>query len=74
MPHETNEQFIKRIMTHGCPTGSLVRVFVIGALERFSDDVIKAGPEKCDSAILDGEAWVKTAEFVRAEIKKTYGH
>lgn len=71
--HETNEEFIVRIMNWGCPTGALVQPFIIQALTTYANMVITAGPKECDSSMLSGKAWVATAEFVKKELDAKYG-
>ena len=68
--HETNEEFLSRVMTSGCPTGMLVQPFVITALQKYAEQCIAAGPEKFTRALLHGPAWVATAEFVLKETKE----
>lgn len=68
----SSEEFVKRLMTGYCPTGPLVQPFVIEALSKYSEFVIKAGAKAVDSPLLNGEAWVQTAEWVKKEIDRKY--
>jgi hypothetical protein len=67
---ETNVEFITRIMEYGCPTGVLVQPFIIEAIghyaHRYSTEPIMEG------GLIDPEAWMETAQFVREELKKKY--
>lgn len=69
--HETNTEFITRIMEHGCPTGALVQPFIIEAISvaahRFSKDPIM------DGGFIDPEAWMETAQWLKSELEKKYG-
>jgi hypothetical protein len=71
--YETNEEFLSRIMTYGCPTGSLIQSFVVQALTTYTDMVITAGPEQFSSSFLNGDAWTDTAEWLKQELDKKYG-
>lgn len=68
--HETNTEFVTRIMASGCPTGALIEPFIITALQKYSEQCIAAGPEQFHSALLHGPAWVATAKFVLKETEK----
>lgn len=68
--NETNTEFLDRIMNFGCPTGALVQVFILQGLDASSKAVIASGAEKNDTPMVSGEAWVRTAEFVRRELDK----
>lgn len=68
--HETNEEFLARLMPSGGPTGMLIQPFVITALQKYAEQCIAAGPDKFTSALLHGPAWVETAKFVLKETKQ----
>lgn len=50
--HETNEQFIARIMNFGCPTGPLIQAFVIQSLRKYAEAVSDAPAESLSSPML----------------------
>lgn len=68
--HETNTEFVTRIMNFGCPTGALVQPFIIEAISvaahRFSKDPIM------DGGLIDPEAWMETAQWVKSELERKY--
>lgn len=66
--NETNDQFMRRIMNFGCPTGALSHAFILTALEKYAAQCIEAGPAVFDSPFISGEGWVKTAEWIKAEV------
>lgn len=68
----SNEEFMQRLMTQGCPTGALIQAFIISALDNYSKKCIEAGPKPFDSGFLNGEAWIETAKHVQAELVKNY--
>jgi len=69
--HETNEQFVKRIMNH-CPTGALSQAFIITAIEWYAREVIAAGLEDQGASFINPEAWTATAEYVLGELDRQY--
>ena len=71
--HETNEQFIARIMRFGCPTGPLIQAFVIQALRTYAEAVSEAPAESLDSPLLCGESWKATAIWLKTELNRKYG-
>jgi hypothetical protein len=70
---ETNEQFIARIMSFGCPTGPLIQAFVIEALFRYSTSVMQTDAAALDSPLISGDAWKKTAEWLDEQLAEQYG-
>lgn len=70
---ETNEQFMARLMKQGCPTGALIQPFVIQAIAYYAEQCMEAGAAKFDNPMLSGAAWIRTAEHVKAEVKKHLG-
>lgn len=69
---ETNEQFLKRLLTQGCPTGIHVQPFVIEALAFYSKQVL-AMPDDTKLTLIDIQAWKKTAQHVLDEVQRKYG-
>jgi len=72
--HETNDEFVQRVMNFGCPTGALIQAFIIQAMTTYSNMVIHAGPAACESPLLSGEAWVGTANWLKQQLDSKYGH
>ena len=62
---EDNVQFIKRLMERA-PTGALSQLFIIDAIAKHADAVAAAKP--IVHGLIDGNAWKRTAEFIRDEI------
>lgn len=71
--HETNEQFIARIMNFGCPTGPLIQAFVIQSLRKYAEAVSDAPAESLSSPMLSGESWKATAIWLKTELDRKYG-
>ena len=65
-PHETNVQFMKRVMTQGCPTGTLIQAFVLEALVQYCDQLAEA--EVPDTAFMSGKTWKDTGAWLREQI------
>jgi hypothetical protein len=69
--HETNTEFITRIMEFGCPTGALIQPFVIEALRSYAERyAVNPIPE---NNFINPEAWMETAQWALAELEKKYG-
>lgn len=71
MKPKTNEDLVLHLMQYS-PRGALCQAFIIQAIERYCDDVIKAGPEACDSGFISGEAWVDIASDTKRRIREFY--
>lgn len=69
---KSNEDLVVDLMTFS-PRGALCQAFVITAIEKYCADVIQAGPEKFDSAFMNGQAWVDVAVDTQARMKAFYG-
>ena len=69
--HETNEQFVKRLMNH-CPTGALSQAFIITAIVWYAREVIAAGLEGEENSFINPEAWTATAEYVLGQLDQQY--
>lgn len=70
-PTETNEQFLQRIMTVGCPTGALIQAFVIEGLITYCYEV-KASEGEWDNGLINSAAWRRTGDWLLTELKKKY--
>lgn len=58
---KTNVERVTEFMEYS-KTGALAQIFVMEAIGRYADQVLKAGPEACASAFIDGEAWCRVAQ------------
>lgn len=67
---ETNTEFIVRIMNFGCPTGALVQPFIIEAITRYAAEC--AVTPIPDNGLIDPEAWMETAHWVKSELERKY--
>jgi hypothetical protein len=67
---ENNNEFMQRILTAGCPAGSLIHSFVLEGLRIYADMCIKKGPEHFDSGFMNGKAWIACAQFYIDELKE----
>lgn len=69
---ETNEEFIARVMNYGCPTGALIQPFIIEALTQYAARCsVEPIPE---NGLIDPEAWMETAQWLKSELGKKYGN
>lgn len=66
---ESNTDFMYRIMSFS-PHGALVQMFVIEALRQYSEAVADPSVQVPDTALLSGQAWKKTAEWVHAQLEQ----
>lgn len=67
MSQQTNVELVTDIME--CSNhGALIQAFVLEALHRYSNQVIKAGPALFDSELMSGSAWVGCAEEIKAKL------
>ena len=70
--NETNTEFVNRIMTVGCPTGSLIQIMVIEALAQYAENY-SVNPIP-NSGLVDAEAWMETAQWLKSEMERKYGN
>lgn len=74
MTRETNVEFITRLMEYA-PTGALSQIFIIDALDKWSQRVIADEASivgAMEGGIVSGEAWVRTAKYIQAELRRKY--
>ena len=72
-PIETNEEFIARIMSWGCPTGPMIQMFVIEALGAYCAHIKEVGTGWPDTYVISPKAWETTAEWLGEELAMKYG-
>jgi len=71
--HETNTEFLTRIMAHGCPTGALVQGMIMRAVESFAKVVAaEPDPNVFDSMFINGEAWRATGVWLTEQFETRY--
>ena len=68
---KTNQAWIKDIMNFA-PTGMLGEVFVIEAVRRYAEQVAAAEPLKGGAMLIDGDAWKRTGEWIKAQYDSNY--
>lgn len=71
LKRETNVQLVKRLMEFS-PTGAMSQMFIIEAIRRYAQEVIKAEPWP-DDYVIDFGAWQRTAVFINEELEKRNG-
>lgn len=59
--NQTNTEFVSELMDFS-NCGALMQLFILSAIEKYADSVIKAGPAACHSEMIHGGAWVSCAE------------
>lgn len=70
MKLESNEEFMRRLMTYGCPTGPLIHAFMFHGLMAYCNQVVAKPAEAFDSPMLSGNAWLATANWLGNELGK----
>ncbi|RMX08214.1 hypothetical protein D8I35_03630 [Corticibacter populi] len=68
----TNVEFVTELMEFS-PYGALAQMFIIDAIAKHAKAVAQATPEKFESAMLSGEAWIGVAKDINAKLKAHYG-
>jgi hypothetical protein len=70
--HETNEQFVTRIM--GFPkSGPIMQIFIVEALRRYAEQCADADAAKLQTGPISGHAWKRCAIELRDELNKHFG-
>lgn len=72
----TNTAFMDKLMRGALfneSHPSLIQAFVIDALSRHAKAVASAKPEKFDTPLMNGYAWVATAQAIDKAITENYG-
>jgi hypothetical protein len=72
MEREDNVQFLTRIMNR-CPQGALGQAFILEAISKYAENVAKSKPLP-ETGLISGEAWKKTAEWVKQELDNHFSH
>lgn len=70
--HETNEQFVARIM-ESPKSGPIMQIFVVEALRRYAEQCADAPAEKLQTGPISGHAWKRCAIELRDEMNKHLG-
>ena len=65
---ETNIEFIVRMMEFS-NYGALAQIFVFDALTKWSDIISKTEPDKVDTPLINGHAWVGVAREIKAKLE-----
>ena len=69
--HETNEEFLVRVLNYGCPTGPLIQAFIMEAVTRYAHETA-ASDETWDNGLINSATWKSTAVWLKAELDKKY--
>ena len=69
---ETNVAFVKRMMEFS-KYGPLAQLFVLDALEKWSNIIADTDPAKVDSPLISGEAWVAVAKEIKSKLAERMG-
>lgn len=64
---KTNTQFIKHLMDFS-NNGALMQAFVLTAIEKYAESVIKADPAKLDNGFISAGAWIACANEARTAL------
>lgn len=70
--HETNEQFVARLMTFA-KCGPIAQLFIIEGLRKYAEACAEADPKKLDSGFISGAQWKRCAQEIHAEMTKHLG-
>jgi hypothetical protein len=70
--HETNEQFVARIMEFP-KSGPIMQIFVVEALRRYAEQCAAVDAAKLDTGPISGHAWKRCAIELRDELNKHLG-
>lgn len=70
---ETNEEFMSRIMSYGCPTGALVQPFVLEGLRVYCEMFLLHGKQDWpEHGLISYDAWEATAKWLKEELEKKH--
>jgi hypothetical protein len=58
--HPTNVEAVMALMEHG-GRAALMQAFVLIAIQKYASQCIEAGPERFDTELMSGAAWVQCA-------------
>ena len=77
MKHETNTDFIMRLMNYS-PAGALGQFFIIDAIAKQAKAVAELDPSKLgegwDNGLVHPAAWQAAAKHIHNEMQKRMGH
>jgi hypothetical protein len=63
----TNVEFVTHLMERS-NHGPLAQLFIIDALEKWSDIIAKADPAQLDTPFISGKAWVSVAREIQDKL------
>lgn len=66
---QTNTAFVQSLMEFS-KYGALAQLFVIDALDKWSERVSQADPVQLDNPMFNGEAWVGVAKEIQQKLKE----
>jgi hypothetical protein len=67
-----NISFVRDLMNHS-KYGALAQLFVLDALDKWSEMVSKAEPASVDNAMINGHAWVGVAKEIKEKLNARMG-
>lgn len=69
---KSNEQWLKQVMSFS-RYGALSQVFIMQAIEKYADAVVKADPKAIDNGFINGETWRGVAQEILESLRLHYG-
>lgn len=69
---KTNEQWLKQVMSFS-RYGALSQVFIMQAIEKYADAVVKTDPKAIDNGLINGETWRGVAQEILESLRLHYG-
>ncbi|WLA44043.1 hypothetical protein QNJ95_22470 [Bradyrhizobium elkanii] len=69
---QTNTAFVRSLMEHS-KYGALAQLFVLDALDKWSELVAKAEPAAVNTPLINGHAWVGVAAEIQEKLKARMG-
>jgi hypothetical protein len=67
-----NISFVSDLMNHS-QYGALAQLFVLDALDKWSQKVSKAAPNEVDTGLISGQAWVGVAKEIQDKLNARMG-
>jgi len=68
----TNTAFVQSLMDHS-KYGAFAQLFVMDALDKWSELVAKGDPATLDTPFISGHAWVGVASEIQEKMKERLG-
>jgi hypothetical protein len=69
---QDNITFVRDLMNNS-QYGALAQLFVLDALDKWSEMVAKTDPEKVDNGMISGHAWVGVAKEIQQKLNVRMG-